>query len=115
MSKRYTVKWHHVLTVNNDMFDPLDCMMQAGAKKQTQWKEGLFFTVKLARPKLSKYYAEMTPTRALLLISAHILNPFLKLRSFRKWDKGMYINPDDEKFYTTQRQEAFPKYVENEY
>jgi len=51
----------------------------------------------------------------MLLIVAHILDPFRKLRSFRKWDKGMDINPEDETSYTTQYQEAFLKYVENEY
>jgi len=51
----------------------------------------------------------------MLLISAQILDPFWKLRSCRKWDKGMDINPEDETSYTTQYQEAFLKYVENEY
>jgi len=51
----------------------------------------------------------------MLLISAHILDPFRKLRSFRKWDKGRDINPEDETSYTTQYQKAFLKYVENEY
>jgi hypothetical protein len=51
----------------------------------------------------------------MLLISAHILDPFRKLRSFRKWDNGMDINPEDETSYTTQYEEAFLKYVENEY
>jgi len=85
------------------------------AKKKTQWKEDLFFAVKLARQKLSKYYAEVTPTTRMLLISAHILDPFRKLCSFRQWEKGMDINPEDETSYTTQYQEAFLKYVENEY
>jgi len=49
------------------------------------------------------------------LISAHILQPFWKLQWFRKWDKGMDINPEDETSYTTQYQEAILKYVENEY
>jgi hypothetical protein len=48
------------------------------------------------------------------LISAHILDPFWKLQSFRKLDKGMDINPEDETSYTIQYQEAFLKYVENE-
>jgi len=48
------------------------------------------------------------------LVSAHILYPFWKLRSFRKWDKGMDINPEDKTSYTTQYQEASLKYVENE-
>ena len=115
MSKRHKVTLHHVITVYNDMFDHMDGVMRALAKKKTPWKEDLFFAVKLARQKLSKYYAEVTPTTGMLLISAHILDPFRKLRSFRKWDKGMDINPEDETSYTTQYQEAFLKYVENEY
>jgi len=97
------------------MFDHMDGVMRAVSKKKTPWKEDLFFAVKLARQKLSKYYAEVTPTTGMLLIPAHILDPFWKLRSFRKWDNGMDINPEDETFYITQYQEAFLKYVENEY
>ena len=78
------------------MFDHMDGVMHALAKKKTQWKEDLCFEVKLARQKLSKYYAEVTPTTGMLLISAHILYPFRKLRSFRQSDKGMDINPEDE-------------------
>jgi len=104
-----------VITVYNDMFDHMDGVMQALAKKKTRWKEDLFFAEKLARQKLSKYYAEVTSTTGMLLISAHILDPFRKLRSFRKWDKGMDINPEHETSYPTQYQEAFLKYVENEY
>jgi len=115
MSKRHTVTLHHVVTVYNDMFDHMDGVMRALAKKKTQWKEDLFFAVKLARQKLSKYYAEVTPTTGMLLIFAHILDPFRKLRAFRQWDKGMDINAEDETSYTTQYQEAFLKYVENEY
>jgi len=115
MSKRHTVTLHHVITVYNDMFDHMDGVMRALAKKKTQWKEDLFFAVKLAQQKLSKYYAEVTPTTGMLFISAHILNPFRKLRSFRKWDKGMDITPEHETSYPTQYQEAFLKYVENQY
>jgi len=97
------------------MFDHMDGVMRALAKKKTQWKEDLFFAVKLARQKLSKYYTEVTPMTGILLISAHILDPFRKLRLFRKWDKGIEINPEDETSYTTQYQEAFLRYVENEY
>ena len=50
----------------------------------------------------------------MLLISAHDLDAFCKLRSFRMWYKGMDINPEDETSYTTQYQVAFLKYVENE-
>jgi len=115
MSKRHTVTLHHHITVYNDMFDHMDCVMRALAKKNTPWKEDLSFAVKLAQQKLSKYYAEVTPTTGMLLISAHILAPFRKLRLFYKWDKGMDINPEDETSYTTQYQEALVKYVENEY
>jgi len=115
MLKRHTVTLHHIITVYNDMFDHMDGVMQALAKKKTQWKEDLFFAVKVARQKLSKYYAEVTPTTGIFLISSHILDPFRTLRSFRKWDKGMDINPEDETSYTTQYQYAFLKYVENEY
>jgi len=115
MSKRHTVTLHPVITVYNDMFDHMDGVMRALAKKKTQWKEDLFFTVKLAQQKLSKYYSEVTRTTSMLLISILILDPFRKLRSFRKLDKGMNINPEDGTSYTTQYQEAFLKDVENEY
>jgi len=96
------------------MFDHMDGVMRALAKKKTQWQEDLFLAVKLAPQKLSKYYAEVIPTTGMLLISAHILDPFQNLRSFRKWDKGMDINLEDETSYTKQYQEAFLKYGENE-
>jgi len=115
MSQRHTITLHHVITVYNDMFDHMDSVMRALGKKKTQWKEDLFFAVKCARKKLSKYYTEVTLTTGTLLISAHILDPFRKLRLLRKWDKGMDINPEDETSYTTQYWEAFLKYVENEY
>jgi hypothetical protein len=65
----------------------MDGVMQAVAKKRTQWKKDLFFAVKLAPQKLSKYYAEVTPTTRVLLVSAHVLNPVWMLRSFYKLDK----------------------------
>jgi hypothetical protein len=89
------------------MFDPMNGVMQALAKKKTQWNEDLFFAVKLAQQKLAKFYTEVTPTTGMLRISAHILDPFLKLRSYSKWDKAMDINPEDETSYHTQYQEAF--------
>ena len=79
MWKRHTVTMHHVITVYNDMFDHMDSLMRALAKKKTPRTEDLFFAVKLARQKLSKYYAEVTPTTGMLLISAHILDTFRKL------------------------------------
>jgi len=71
--------------------------------------------MKLVQQTLSKYYTEVTPMTGMLLISAHNLDPVRTLRSFRKWDKGMGINPEDEISYTTQYQEAFLKCVGNEY
>ena len=103
------------LQSDNDMFDHMDGVMRALAKKKTPWKEDLFFAVKFARQTLSKYYTEVTPTTGMLLISTHIRDPLRKRRSFRKWDMGMDSNPEDKTSYTTQYQEAFLKYVENEY
>jgi hypothetical protein len=96
------------------MHNQMDCMMKALAKKKSEHKRDLCFAVQLARQKLSKCYAEVAPTMRMLLISAHILDPFRKLRLFRMWDKGMNINPEDKTSYTTQYQEAFLKYVANE-
>ena len=39
MSKIHTVTLHDVITVYNDMFNHMDSIMQALAKKKTQWKE----------------------------------------------------------------------------
>jgi hypothetical protein len=115
MSKRHTVTLHHDISVYNDMFDHMEGVMRALAKNKSQWKEDLFFAVKIARQKLSKYYADVTPSMGMLLIAGHILDPFRMLRSFRKWNKGTDINPEDETSYPTQYQEAFLNYVENEY
>jgi hypothetical protein len=114
MLKRHTISLHHVITLYNSMFDHMDGVIRALAKEETQWKEDLFFAAKFTWQKLSKYYAEVTPLTGMLLISAHVLDSFRKLRSFRRWDKGMDINPKDETSYPTQYQEAFLKYVENE-
>jgi hypothetical protein len=69
------------------MFDHIDGVMRALAKKKTQCQEDSFFTVKLGQQKLSKYYAEVTPIPGMLFITAHMLDPCRKLQSFRKWDK----------------------------
>jgi len=87
MSPRHTVTLHHVITVYNDMFDHIDSRMQALATKKTQWNEDLFIAVKLARQKLSKYCTEVTPLTGMLLISAHIIDSFQKLRWFKSGTK----------------------------
>jgi hypothetical protein len=50
------------------MFDHLNGVMRGFAKKITPWKADMFCAVKLARQKLSKYYAKVTPTTVMLLI-----------------------------------------------
>jgi len=71
--------------------------------------------VKLARLKLSKSYAELTPPMAMVLIAAHSLNPFRNLQYFRKWDKWTDINPKNKTSYTIQYHTAILKDVENEH
>jgi len=83
------------------MFDDMDGMKQALARQMSPWQEHLYFAVKLARQTLSKSYTQVPPVTGMLLISAHILDPVQKLRSWRKWDKQMDINPEDETSYTT--------------
>jgi len=107
MARRHNVPLYDIIKVYNDMFNHMDGVMRALAKKKNQWKDDLFFAVKIAQQMLSKKYAEVTPTTGMLLISAHILDPLWKLGPFRKWDKGMYINPEDKTSYSTQNHQAF--------
>jgi len=65
---RHTFGLHHIITVYNDMFDHVDCITPTLAKKKTPWKEDLYSTVKLAREKLPKLYAQSAPTMGKLLI-----------------------------------------------
>ena len=115
MSKRHTFTLHHVITVYNDMFDYIVGVMSALAMKKTPWTKDLFFAGKLARPKPSKYYAEVTAIPGMILISAHIVDPFRQWQLFRTWHTGIDINPDDETSYTTQYQETCLKFFETEY
>jgi hypothetical protein len=62
-----------------DMFDHLDAVLRALGRKKPPGMENLFFTMKLARQKLSKYDPEVTRTMGMILISAHIFNPVRKL------------------------------------
>jgi len=103
------------MAVYNDMFDHMDGVMQALAKKKTQWKDNLYFAIECAWQKLSKYHTEVNPTTGMLLISAHILDSFCMLWSLMMWDKAMDNNIEDETFYTTQYYEDCLYYVENEY
>jgi len=111
----HTVTQHHVITIYTNMFNHIDGILRALAKKKTKWTEDSYFTVKFAQQKLTKYFAEVSPTTAMLYISAQFVDPVWMLQSSRKWDKGMDTNPENETSYTTQYQVAFLKYVENEY
>jgi hypothetical protein len=50
-----------VITVYNVMFDNLDGVMLTSAQLMSQWNEDLYFAVRFAKQKLSKYYGEVTP------------------------------------------------------
>jgi len=113
--KRHSVTLHHVITVYHDTLNHRYGVIRALAKMKTPWNENLYCTVKWTWQKLSKSYTEATPTTAMLVISAHFLDLFRTLRSFRKWDNGMYINPEDETSYTTQYPEASLKDMKDEY
>ena len=67
-SKWHKVTLHHIITVYNDMFNHMDGVMWALAKKKTQWMEDLYFTMMFAPQKLPKCYAEVTPTMGMLTI-----------------------------------------------
>ena len=54
MSKRHPVSLHHVITGCNDVFDHMDGVMRALAKKKTQWKEDLYIAMRFARQKLTR-------------------------------------------------------------
>jgi hypothetical protein len=75
MSKRHTISLRHVNTVYNDIFDQKHGAMWAVGKKNMQWNEDFIFAGNLARQQLSKYYAEVSPTTGMLLISADIFDP----------------------------------------
>ena len=61
----------------------------------------MFFSVKLARLKLLRYYAEVTLMTGMLAISARILDRIRLLQLVATWDKGMGYNLVDETSYST--------------
>jgi len=107
----YTASHYHCLQWQVGSYDGV---MRALAKKKTQWKKDLSFSMTFAQQKLSKYYAEVTPTTGIRRISARNLGPFWMLQSYWKWHKGMDIYPGDKTSYTSQYHVAFLKSVENE-
>jgi len=76
--------------------------------------EDLLFDVKLTWLKMSQDYVQVIPTTGMLYISAPKIDSFPNLESFRKHDKGMDINPEQNTLYRTQYQQVFLKYAENE-
>jgi len=86
------------------MFDHMDGIGWALAKKRTQQNEDMYYAIKLALQKPSKYYAEVTPTNGMDFILAPILDPFRKFRSFWSGNKGMDVYPGDETSSTTYHQ-----------
>jgi hypothetical protein len=96
------------------MSDHIDGVLHAVATKVTQWKEDVYISVKLAGKWLINRYAEASPTMDMLLVSAHILYLLRNLELFRKWDKGIDINSEDEIFHTTLYHVGTPKNVETE-
>jgi len=89
-----------------------ECCYRSFSSEVDPWKEDLKFSMTVAPQKLPTYYGSVTPMTGMLLISALILDSFQNLRLFRKWEKGMDINPEDETSYTIQYQEAFLTYVD---
>jgi hypothetical protein len=72
-------KWHkgtlyYDTTIYNGMLHNMDRVMRLLAKNMTQWKEDLYSTVKVARQKLSKLYAEVTTIPGVLPIATLILD-----------------------------------------
>jgi len=84
MSKQHTGTRYHIIPVYNNLYDHMEGIMRASAKKLTQLKYDLYSAMMFARQKLSQYYAGVTPTTGILLISPHILHRLRKLWSFRR-------------------------------
>jgi hypothetical protein len=61
------------------MFEHMHSVMRGLGITKAQWKEDLFFAGKPAQQKLSKRYAEVTPTIGMVPIVANILDPFRNL------------------------------------
>jgi len=69
--------------------------MHALGNKKTQWKEDLYFGLKIACNRVCKYYSQVTPEMGMLPVPTQILNPFGKFQPFRIWDKAMDINTEN--------------------
>jgi hypothetical protein len=101
--------------VYNDMFDHMEGVLRALQKKKTQWKRDLYVALQHGRTKLKKYYSKVTPESGVLLIVAHILDPFRKTRTFMRWDKAMGVDWNSEDSFTQQYRNAFLDYIDSTY
>lgn len=115
MSKRRTITLHRVISIYNGIFDHLDSVLKALAKKRVQWKRDIHRAVRCARAKLRKYYSKVTPDTGLILILATILDPFRKLQTFKAWDKEVGLIGDEAESYKSQYSNAFLAYWESNY
>jgi hypothetical protein len=115
MSKRHSITLHRVIGIYNDMFDHMEGIITALSMKQTQWKIDIRRGMRAARKKLSSYYAEVTPESGLLLILAHMLDPYRKTRTFQVWDKRAGVDPNSSDSYTWQYKKAFLNYWDQHY
>jgi len=97
------------------MFDHMEGIIKALAKKQIQWKVDIRRAMRSARSKLSAYYAEVTPESGLLLILVQMLDPYRKTRMFQHWDKRAGVSPASPGSYTSQYTQAFLDYWEKNY
>jgi len=79
MLTRHTDTLYYIITVYNGMFNHNDNVMRALAKKKTHWKKDFYFTIRFMPQKLARYYAKVAASTVMLLHSALILDPFLKL------------------------------------
>ena len=75
--------------------------MQALSRKETQFKQVIYLTLRIAWQKQPNNYSEVTPMMRMYLISVHILDPFRKLQLFKKLDKGFDTSLENKTSYTT--------------
>jgi len=82
MSKKHTDTLHPFKLVYNDMFNHMDGVMRALDEKKPQWKEDLFFAVKLAQQKLSIYVTGVTTPLDNILSNLYMYSDAYGRRSY---------------------------------
>jgi hypothetical protein len=112
---RRRVTLNHIITVYNDVFDHFDSVLDALKSKKAQWQIDLREATQAARTVMMKYYDEIRPGAGTLIILGHILDPFRKIKAFKKWDIREGGKPSDEDSYTAQNRQVFLDYFEKHY